>query len=453
MEKFVNLEYAQILQKKLGYEFAVIQNPEYIFPSFELQPLAKKIASPRYHLSAAVMDMDGTTTTTEPLCLHSLEYMVRRMSGKYSIEEWHGLDKSIDYPYVIGNSTTKHVEFLIKRYTNFLNPGLIAESYIYAALWTFVYGQDKRRKEEVEVNLKNFGIGNLTRFIEEKSAGITSESGFNTLVKKAQEIFIPDFSAPGYVNQVKAGVDIYYQRYHYIIGKIDEGKSDEVSEEIFGKKGVRMIEPMPGVEVFLPLVKGWLGDEAKKLAGLLIDDYFEKNPNVNRKYDSEEIGEQLNKISERFIKNPLKVAIVTSSILYEANVVMKEVFSILSEKLENLPLGDKTIHVIKERYRHYKNYYDAFITASHTNEIRLKPHRDLYSIALHELGISREMFDTVIGFEDSESGTIAIRGAGLGLCIAVPFSETSGHDLSAASYVARNGIPEIIIDKNVYLDI
>lgn len=453
MEKFVNLEYAQILQKKLGYEFAVITNPEYVHPAFEMQPLAKKITTPRYHLSAAVMDMDGTTTTTEPLCLHSLEYMIRKMSGKMNIEEWHGLDKTIDYPHVIGNSTTKHVEFLIKRYTNYLKPELIAESYIFAAVWTLVYGKDSRRKEEVEINLKNFGIAKLADLIEEKRNSLVDDKSFDLLIENAKHNFLSDFKAAGYVNQVKAGVDIYYQRYHYIIGKIDDGKSDEVSEEVFGKKGIRMIEPMPGVEIFLPLIKGWLGDEASKLSGLLIEDYFRKNPNVNRKYDEVELGEKLNEISARFVQNPLKVAIVTSSILYEANIVMKEVFSILSEKVDGLPLSDGTKEKIKKNFSSYKKYYDAFVTASNTNEIRLKPHRDLYSIALHELGISREMFDTVIGFEDSESGTISIRGAGIGLCIAVPFSETSGHDLTAASYVAFNGIPEIIIDKNIYLDV
>jgi beta-phosphoglucomutase-like phosphatase (HAD superfamily) len=70
----------------------------------------------------------------------------------------------------------------------------------------------------------------------------------------------------------------------------------------------------------------------------------------------------------------------------------------------------------------------------------LKPHRDLYSIALHKLNVSQKTtLSKVIGFEDSESGTIAIRAAGIGKCIAVPFAETSGHNLDAATHICNDG--------------
>lgn len=67
----------------------------------------------------------------------------------------------------------------------------------------------------------------------------------------------------------------------------------------------------------------------------------------------------------------------------------------------------------------YLGFYDAFITATDSNEIRLKPHRDLYSIALNQMGIASKDFNKVLGLEDSESGTFAIRAAGVGLCCAV----------------------------------
>jgi beta-phosphoglucomutase-like phosphatase (HAD superfamily) len=91
------------------------------------------------------------------------------------------------------------------------------------------------------------------------------------------------------------------------------------------------------------------------------------------------------------------------------------------------------------------------ITASDSSEIRLKPHRDLYSIALHRIGLGPEEFDQVIGFEDSESGTIAIRAAGVGCCVAVPFAETAGHDLSAASHIAKGGVPEAMLLEQLFL--
>jgi beta-phosphoglucomutase-like phosphatase (HAD superfamily) len=82
--------------------------------------------------------------------------------------------------------------------------------------------------------------------------------------------------------------------------------------------------------------------------------------------------------------------------------------------------------------------------------MRLKPHRDLYSIALHKLNISKTGFDNVIGFEDSESGTIAIRAAGISKCIALPFSETSGHNFEAATHICNGGLPEVLFEHNLF---
>lgn len=67
------------------------------------------------------------------------------------------------------------------------------------------------------------------------------------------------------------------------------------------------------------------------------------------------------------------------------------------------------------------------------------------------MGIPKTQFGNVIGFEDSESGTIAIRAAGIGLCVAVPFPDTRGHDLSAASFVLHGGLPEVILVHNVFV--
>ena len=107
---------------------------------------------------------------------------------------------------------------------------------------------------------------------------------------------------------------------------------------------------------------------------------------------------------------------------------------------------------ILNKFESYQIFYDGFVTASDSNEIRLKPHRDLYSIALQKLAISKKDFDKVIGFEDSESGTIAIRAAGIGHCVAVPFTKTEGHNLEAASYISKGGLPEVILKKNLFIE-
>jgi len=156
-------------------------------------------------------------------------------------------------------------------------------------------------------------------------------------------------------------------------------------------------------------------------------------------------------LGRHFERWPAKVGVVTSSIEYEARIVLAEVFDVVRRQVERWPLPSEKRDPLVERLSDYRALYDAFVTASDSSEIRLKPHRDLYSIALHALGVAPEEFDDVIGFEDSESGTIAIRAAGIGLCVALPFADTAGHDLSAASFVLHGGLPEAMLAHNLWL--
>lgn len=95
--KYIEKSEIPFLYKGMGEDFAMIENPGYIFPRFEIVPLAKKSKKVE-DIVAVVMDMDGTTTTTEVLCIHSLEFMVRQITGRMSKEEWLGLDEEHDYP-------------------------------------------------------------------------------------------------------------------------------------------------------------------------------------------------------------------------------------------------------------------------------------------------------------------------------------------------------------------
>jgi hypothetical protein len=199
----------------------------------------------------------------------------------------------------------------------------------------------------------------------------------------------------------------------------------------------------------LALIKGLLGDEIEKLVPELKKAFEEKSGSPWE--GGEDVIPPLVQVSRFFEKNPVKISIVTSSIFYEARIVMSRVFERLRRDTESWPLSEARKSRIMDSFTAYENVYDAFVTASDSNEIRLKPHRDLYSIALHQLGIPKEDFDTVIGFEDSESGTLAIRAAGIGLCCAVPFHETSGHDLSAASHILQGGIPEAILKHLAFI--
>ncbi len=423
-------------------EFAEVKNPSYIFPAVEYYPLAKPLKKIS-QLRAALMDMDGTTTTTEVLCIYSLEMMVRRMSHLLTKEQWHGIDHTLDLAHIIGNSTTKHVEYLLKKYESLLKVEHVADEFIIASQWTILHGMDAQRKAEVIQNLKKLNIGGAL-------ADIRNNMNQELLIDKwAKEIPHPDFSM-----LVNLGIDIYYETYHRILALLKEGKSDEVRQQVFGETGSKenLISPMPGIPVLIPLIKGWLGDEASLLADELIADYEKSTGKVLISSEKYKLTLQLKNMGSYFESNPVRLGLVTSSIFYEADIVIQEVISVMVGVIKRSSLSKAKKSFILESYKDYHQIYDAFVTASDSSEIRLKPHRDLYSIALHKAGLMPEDFDKVIGFEDSQSGTVAIRAAGIGCCIAVPFAQTLSHNLEAASHVLPGGVPEAVFDFSLFLE-
>ncbi|MFH0735946.1 MAG: hypothetical protein V1773_00055 [bacterium] len=438
----------------LSDEFSIINNPAYIFPPFEILPLASKISTKRDHIAAFVTDMDGTTTTTEELCLYSLEFMIRTMSGKLTVGDWHGLDKTIDYPYVIGNSTTKHVEFLINRYSNFINKNFTSKALIKAMVWQLIFGKDKVRKEEIINNIKHFKLDEL--LTDPKFEKLLNTNNLNEFNLSDELIYLmqnysPVFDSLNHSVLVKIGIDIYYYKYHEILERLKSGKSREIALELFNDENKNLIEPMPGIGIFLALIKGWLGDNIQLFVNLLIDEYKKKSNAVFICNDKEKLIADLIQLANRFTNQPAKIGIVTSSIFFEADIVLTELFNVIKKQFLKLDLNDSIKQELAEKFTHYSLVYDTIATASDTNEIRLKPHRDLYSIALHNLHIPKNEFINVIGMEDSESGTIAIRAAGIGFCIAVPFTQTNFHNFDAASVIAYGGLPELILRHKLFL--
>lgn len=452
---FLHRSEASEMFNALGEEFVIVKNPDYIHPAYELYPLAPKIFSSPSALSAFVMDMDGTTTTTEELCLHSLEFMIRRMSGKMTKEEWAGLDHTLDYPHIIGNSTTKHVEYLIAKYQEFFDTESTKTSFVHSALWTLAFGKDRQRREEVMNNIVNFGLSGLTddpKFINLLQSAAKENGGLSSeLAGELGRKYFTSHTDFSFSDHVRLGIDIYYQRYHEILERIRKGESDEVSKEIFAGEVKNMIEPMPGVLIFNSLIKGWLGSDIIYCLNDLLQDYRKKTGISFSTEETDALKAQLLELSVRYEASPAKSAIVTSSIFYEADIVLREIMSVLTRQISCLPLPEGKKKLLSEKFSDYRNVYDAVITASDSSEIRLKPHRDLYSIALHQLHVPKDKFHMVAGFEDSESGTIAIRASGIGLCVAVPFAQTSGHNLDAAAYVCQGGLPEVLLKHNLFL--
>jgi hypothetical protein len=314
------------------------------------------------------------------------------------------------------------------------------EEFLLAAHWTLTRGMDLIRKKEVEENLAICGLKEAVRDIE---TGIT-EGG---LLEK----YTDRLPVSGFNEQVAWGIDIYYQEYHHILKRLSDGESKSVKKLVFGTElsTKNLIAPMPGIPVFIPLIKGWLGRDAR----LLLPDLLGHIPEDELTLFGtlKEMENRLVKLAENFAKRPASLALVTSSVFYEAKIVITELLRVMSEYIAGTQLPESKKSFILQQFSSYGNVYDAFVTATDSSEIRLKPHRDLYSIALRKIGLNPSDFNKVIGFEDSQSGTLAIRAAGVGCCIALPFEGTRNHKLEAAVDIPKWGIPEVLLSKGLYL--
>src|SRR5690606_17697559 len=132
------------------------------------------------------------------------------------------LDAARDYPHIIGNSTTKHVEYLVRAYREHLRPDAYRRHVIRSAAWTLGHAADEGRRAEVAANLAALGVGHLAR-----------DPRFHAL-QHAPDLDAPDASAAiallagecreclnsDDLNDVtRAAIDIYYHRYHEILGQ------------------------------------------------------------------------------------------------------------------------------------------------------------------------------------------------------------------------------------------
>lgn len=434
---------SEALARDLGSpEVAVVKNLDYVYAPVELYALAPRVTSALDRVAAFAVDMDGTSTTTEPLALHSLEYMVRRFTGRLSTSDWPGLDHEKDYPYVIGNSNFRHTEFLVERYKENLDLDALRQSFFEALLWTLANMRDPQRIEDVKTNAANVGVGAVLRDPDFQAA-VSREVGESDLAELARP-FVARYGAAFRADNdsalVSAALDVYYTRYHSILRQVEGGSGDRLSRELLGEEGRRLIEPMPGYAVFIGLVKGWLAGDAAGLCGLL------------REVPSDEDRARLDRLARRFSDSPARVGLVTASIAYEAHAVIEEVFRVMREQIAEWPVSTAKKRELIDRFADYREVYDAFVTASDSSEARLKPHRDLYSIALYQMSIPRTDYCRCVGLEDTEPGIVSLRAAGVGCAVALPNRDTSRQDYQAASAVVSGGLPCFILDHNAMLD-
>ncbi len=451
--KFADAETAARLAGALSDQYAIVANPPYIYPPYDVYPLSKGTPVLENGLLAAVMDMDGTTTTTEPCCINALDTMVRRCCGRDEDRAWPGLDQVRDYPHIIGNSTTKHVEYLMRAYGDSFQQEALRENLVRGAAWTLSCGRDPGRKRDLRNTLAALGLGELEG--DPAFQHLMAAQDYYAQESRDQARAIAEsgrhaFNLEGISNLTRAGIEIYYQRYHEVLGWVADGRGDEMAEQVLGPGGKRLIGPMPGVGVFLALLKGWLGTEAGDFTELLAQPLLAAG--MLEQAELPACRERLARLGAYLARHPARVALVTSSIFYEADLVLTEVFRILRTELGQWPVAAEKKQFLLEHFASPHVYYDGFITATDSSEIRLKPHRDLYSMAMHEIGLYPEDFGKAVGFEDSESGTIAIRAAGIRVCCALPFHMTTGHRFEAATRVCPGGLPEVMLKHGLFLE-
>jgi beta-phosphoglucomutase-like phosphatase (HAD superfamily) len=424
-------------------EFVAVRNLEYVFSPAAVYPLAPRVLPPLERIVALAVDMDGTSTTTEPLALHALEYMVRRFTGRPTKAQWPGLDPVADYPHVIGNSNVRHAEFLLERYRPALKHDALRQAFIEALAWTLACMDDPARRRGVTHDARQCGLGALLddpdfqrlvrggELVEDNVAERVAP-----FVKRHGDRFEYAHSGP----LAAAALDIYYMRYHAILRAIEQGRGAALSRELLGAGDRRLIEPMPGYDLFLPMVKGWLDPEHGELF-----DWLANQPQYATR------GDTFARLAGRFRQHPAKLALVTASIRYEAETTMKEVLSIVAERIRAWPLPPAFRDDLAQRVADPAAVFDAFICAADACEHRLKPHPDLYSLALERMSIPKTEYRRCVGLEDTEPGVIALRAAGVGCAIAVPNHDTNLQDYRAASLTLRGGLPELIVRHNLLL--
>ena len=444
---YVTRESALHLMERLGDDFALIENPSYVHPHFEVCPLAPRRLRLERGARAFLLDMDGTTTTTEDLCLHALEHFVRRATG-WDSAEWRGLDPVRDFPNIIGTSTSQNIAYLANLHGKAIQPRLLLAAFLEAVAWTLGNAQNALRKLEAEAQLSAMGMQQVTEDARFALLRHTAFSGshetqhaLNALVEK----YVARCPIASETDRVRAGVEIYSQRLYAFFLQIGRGDSAAVSREVHGDESVHPIRPLPGLGVLHALAKGWLGADAGHCARLLHTHLPEQ-----RALNKAEI-ERFSRLGAYFERNPAAVALVTSSSRYEADVVLREVFAGLVDEAGDWELPGWRKRQIQEGFADPQRFYDTIVTSTDCHEIRLKPHRDLYSVALYQLGLTQEDHDRVAGFEDTEAGIISMRAAGVAVSCAVPFAGTRSHNFSAASHVAFGGFPEVLLKHSLFV--
>lgn len=416
---------------EMATEFACIENAPGLFPPKEVVPLGPRVTQLDGLPSAIFLDMDGTTTDTEPLFLHGLAQVVRRSTGWRTVDTWEGLDPDRDYPRIVGYSTIRNLEYLYGFMGHAIQPPLFFEEILRGLQFLAEHPVPETTTDQIKTLVHGYGLEALHAHAADP--GRTSTAG--TAIVKECVLRFP--SIPQHLF-TQFGLMIFYADYIRILEQVNRGEGAAVSQLIYGDSSIPAIHALPGIALLCALVKGWLPPSCVTALAERI-----------RPGDAQAV-QDLTGLSERFAQDPIPVALVTSSGSHEANLVLRAVFGSMRDEVASWPIAPPTRARVQAGFARHGAYFDTIVTCDDVIEGRTKPYRDPYTMALTRLGLDGDDARRVVGFEDTEAGIIAQRGAGVGLACAVPITYTLGQDFRAASHVIGGGVLDALFQHNLF---
>lgn len=432
--------------RDLAPEFTVIENHGTLFPQYDVVPLAPCHVRPIAPLRAILMDMDGTTTLTEDLCLAALTGALRdatrRENGSPGVS---GLNPERDYPHIIGTSASANIAYLVETYGGELRDAAFRHAVARASAWNLNPHRDPIRRAEAETTVRICGAASLLEsaaFAELIALTDHAPLERNDDLRTKLAPFAKSLELISVEQRGRALLEIYYEYLHGYFAAIARDEGWRVAEAVYGDRKRPAIAPLPGIALACAMARGLLSAFPAACVQLV-------EAAAGRSATKDE-QDALLRALESFAANPPQVALVTSSGYYEARTVLKEVFRGIRQEVAQWPLPPQAVEQLLHAFRAPEDYYDAIITADESHEIRLKPYRDLYTIAIRTLGLDLDGLRNTVGFEDTWAGVTAMRSAGVGIPCAVPFHGTRNHDLSLAAHVFHGGLPQAILEQALF---
>ncbi|MCF6287273.1 MAG: HAD hydrolase-like protein [Candidatus Hydrogenedentes bacterium] len=395
-------------------------------------PSTENIAIVNWHkIDTVLLDMDGTLTCTEPLFLHGVEAVVRRTTGWHGKADWAGLDSERDYPNIVGFSTLRNLEYLHTLHGDHVKAPLFFDAVDRALVFLCEHDVPQDIHVRVASMLEAY---DLTAWWD---YGRTPDRDPN-VGKAIQEVCVTRFPQVDQTMFSQFGLMVFYADYLDALEKVNRGEEASVSEALFGDPTKPAVAPMPGVALLCALAKGWLPEGA---AADVVAAHGRDGGEVD----------VLATLCRRFAASPVPVALVTSSGRHETGLVLEAVFRAMRAEVATWSLAPADQEHIVAGFARPENYLDAIVTCDDVSDGRMKPFRDPYTMALERLGLDGVAAQRVIGFEDTEAGIIAQRGAGVGVPCAVPIEFTMGQDFSAAAHILPGGVLDAVLGEGLFL--